>query len=585
MKSNFITKTEAFLEKKPVWIIGFVLLCLSFIPCLILGGDSIFFIHDQYDGALLTYILNAKYLFENVTVYPEWLNGVPMSSMSVPAPLLVLLYLFLEPSKALIMQYIILSIVGFVGMYLCLYKFLKQKTISTAVALLFALLPYMPIYGHCVVGLPLLLYAFICLYEKKHIIFAYLSIVFIGLTTSLVMIGYACLAIGGIAFLIFLIKRKKVYHYYGGYILLLLTYILSNINLIVDMFSPNSSFVSHREEFVLNSLPFFDTFKTLFTNGDIYAPTCNRYLIIPILLVQIIQCFRYKQLSDTEKKVFKATWLCYGLIVILCLQYAFFYLEPVVSLRAHLPSAFKHFQFQRIYMLSPMLWYFMAGFCIWQIWQAYIRTKKYITSLLVSLGKVLVICLFIFMTVITIRRESIYRLNLNQIQMAPMDLGTSFNEYFMEDVYSRIEDYIGKEQSSYKVASLGVDPAIAAYNGFYCIDGYSNNYSLEYKHAFRKIIAKELEKNEELQSYFDGYGSRCYIFAAETGTSHSVEKQYDYTYMDLELDTKVLKDLGCSYLFAAAPIDEGLAISMNLELLHSFTSETAPYIIYLYEVL
>ena len=186
------------------------------------------------------------------------------------------------------------------------------------------------------------------------------------------------------------------------------------------------------------------------------------------------------------------------------------------------------------------------------------------------------------MTAVTIRRASVYRLNLNQVQNPYMDFGTSFSEYFIEDVYSQIEDYIGKEQSSYKVASLGIDPAIAMYNGFYCIDGYSNNYPLSYKHAFRKIIEKEIEKSEALQFYFDGWGSRCYLFAAETYTSYSIKKSSNFVYQDLELNSDALKELGCDYLFAAAPIED--AAQMELVLLNSFTSDSSAYTIYLYEV-
>lgn len=40
-------------------------------------------------------------------------------------------------------------------------------------------------------------------------------------------------------------------------------------------------------------------------------------------------------------------------------------------------------------------------------------------------------------------------------------------------------------------------------HGFYTVDGYSNNYPLEYKHRFREVIAAELEKNEEVRVYFD----------------------------------------------------------------------------------
>ena len=64
----------------------------------------------------------------------------------------------------------------------------------------------------------------------------------------------------------------------------------------------------------------------------------------------------------------------------------------------------------------------------------------------------------------------------------------------------------------YRVASIGIHPAIAQYNGFYTLDTYNNFYPLSYKHEFRKIIEKELEKNKKIRNYFDAWGGRCYFF-------------------------------------------------------------------------
>lgn len=80
-----------------------------------------------------------------------------------------------------------------------------------------------------------------------------------------------------------------------------------------------------------------------------------------------------------------------------------------------------------------------------------------------------------------------------------------------------IDDAIGRDKSTYRVAHLGISPAPSLMHGFYTVDGYSNNYSLEYKHRFREVIAEELEKNEEVRVYFDLWGNRCYLFNSITG--------------------------------------------------------------------
>ena len=58
----------------------------------------------------------------------------------------------------------------------------------------------------------------------------------------------------------------------------------------------------------------------------------------------------------------------------------------------------------------------------------------------------------------------------------------SFRDYYAVDVLDQVQEYLrentGEEPQDYRVVSLGIDPAAALYHGFYCLDGYSNNYSL-----------------------------------------------------------------------------------------------------------
>ena len=71
---------------------GLVLSCLFMIPYFLLGGGSIVTYHDQLDGELFSYLLTAKYLFTDIRVYPEIMNGLPAAGAVPPAPLFVLLY-------------------------------------------------------------------------------------------------------------------------------------------------------------------------------------------------------------------------------------------------------------------------------------------------------------------------------------------------------------------------------------------------------------------------------------------------------------------------------------------------------------
>ena len=88
------------------------------------------------------------------------------------------------------------------------------------------------------------------------------------------------------------------------------------------------------------------------------------------------------------------------------------------------------------------------------------------------------------------------------------------------------------------------------------MDGYSNNYPLEYKHRFREVIAPEIEKNEEVRVYFDTWGNRCYLFNSITGNYMRLQKGNTLVYEGLEFDMEALRELGCEYLFSGAEIGD-----------------------------
>ncbi len=106
----------------------------------------------------------------------------------------------------------------------------------------------------------------------------------------------------------------------------------------------------------------------------------------------------------------------------------------------------------------------------------------------------------------------------------------------------RLEEVIGRDMETYRVAHLGMSPAPSLMHGFYTVDGYSNNYPLEYKHLFRRVIEKELLKNEQTRLYFDEWGSRCYLFNGATGNAWMLVKTTDVKYMGLEFDMEALRD-------------------------------------------
>ena len=159
----------------------------------------------------------------------------------------------------------------------------------------------------------------------------------------------------------------------------------------------------------------------------------------------------------------------------------------------------------------------------------------------------------------------------------------SVKEFYDVELFSEIKDYIGLPQDEYRVASIGLHPAIAQYNGFYTLDSYNNFYPLTYKYQFRKIIEKELAKNKKIRTYFDEWGGRCYLFTDELGKHYMFKKSSKKKLKTIQLQTDVFKEMGGRYIFSAVPIINEDENKLRLE--KEFTTKKSVWKIYLYRVL
>jgi len=110
---------------------------------------------------------------------------------------------------------------------------------------------------------------------------------------------------------------------------------------------------------------------------------------------------------------------------------------------------------------------------------------------------------------------------------------SSFDSYYKFEIYKKIKLFVG----SNRVASIGVDPMIAAMNDINVIDGYYNIYHLSYKKKFRKIIEEELNQNNVLKDYYDNWGNRVYMFYNDKN--------------NLLLNFKEAKNLGAEYIISS----------------------------------
>lgn len=96
--------TERRKMKKPenVWfLLGALAVLAMGIPYLILGKDAIFVYHDQLDGEVIAYLLQARHLWDGSGILPEFMNGASRTAPYHAGTGLRMLYRLLPAETAL----------------------------------------------------------------------------------------------------------------------------------------------------------------------------------------------------------------------------------------------------------------------------------------------------------------------------------------------------------------------------------------------------------------------------------------------------------------------------------------------------
>ncbi len=262
---------------------------------------------------------------------------------------------------------------------------------------------------------------------------------------------------------------------------------------------------------------------------------------------------RYKKLQEEGRRLYKVLLGVEGLIIVHALLHGLFTSPFILDWQNKQSGILHYFQFDRCSWIYPTLWWSAAGISFGIVWKDLLIRSK--------LLKIFIFLILILPTVNLLKTELVLYDNINQYNNGSHITGLpTWKEYYMEDTLQLVDEYIGRDKKEYKIAHLGMSPAPSLVYGFYTIDGYSNNYSLEYKYEFRTIIEKELSKDETLRNYFDMWGSRCLLYVADSG---DYSKYSDYKFENIELDYTKMKQMGCDYILSAKEIisdSEGLKL-------------------------
>ncbi|MFD2617146.1 DUF6044 family protein [Terrilactibacillus laevilacticus] len=544
-------------------IVACIVLIVYLSPLYILGGNAHIRIHDNLDSNITWYkiLTQSGELFGSInSTIPQVINGIPRNTFGTEFSGIVWLHALFPTMVAYALSQTLTRVFAFIGMYLLLKKhFIKDPDLSfirVGVSLAFALTPFWPSGMLSTLGMPLALWAFLNIRSNQSTWKDWLTLTLLPFYSSFVLGFFFFLtAMGFVWIRDVIVNRKWNIRFLLSTAYMTTIYLIIEYRLVYSLIIPEAP--TSRNEFVSSTLSLPHTIKLIFKNyllGHTHDMTLHTPFL-PLLFIALWMVFKRKTWVSDKRFVFLM-----GLNFILSVWYAFWFYKGWEPLKERI-SLLNTFNFARFHFLRPLVIYLLLALSCQMLWKLRGKWRK-IAIIFLSFQ---IIFLFLY------NEEIRYRV-----------IGEpSVNQFYSTHLFNKIDHYIGKPKSSYRVASIGIHPSIAQYNGFYTLDTYNNFYPLSYKHQFRKIIAKELDKNYQLKTYFDHWGNRCYIFVNELGKHYNFEKHSHKKIKHLQLNITAFEKLGGRYIFSAVPIEN--AKQDHLKFLKSFSDSKSVWKIYLYE--
>ena len=565
MMPSFYEKTlNAGDTRKRLFFLSIAIIVIYVLPLFVQGEDTHILIHDNIDS----FLIHPKLLIESGTVFASSDSIVPQINMprivlGSELNLTVLLTYLLSPLYAYLTLFVITHMTAFMGMYLLLRAHFIQEEgkdyLNIMVALCFGLLPFLPAGGLSVAGQPLVLYSFLNLRARKQSITDWLILLVIPLHSSLVYSFLFLLASVGIIWLYDLVKKRDLNPVFLISIAFM-SLIFACVEYKLVLFQLHPFFVSHRYEFGLhhgNNLILRWSLRTgilLFILGQYHAHSLQK-LFIGFSFILTLATFTLN--GKSRSLLSKQFFILLGVTILISLYYGIWFSWIVFQIKAAIPLV-RIFDFSRFHWLLPLLWHLIFALSLLFITKAFARTGKHIVYVLIA-GQIF-FCFYMSDFALEIRQNEI-----------------TYKEFFAKEQFREIGEHIGEPKEDYRVISIGMHPSIALFNGFYTADFYLNNYPLEYKHRFRKVIAREIEKDPELERYYDEWGSRLYAFTNDLKRDYFGGRT-NIPISHLDYDLKAMRELGIKYVISRVPINSPFIF------MRQFSHPDSAWDIYLYKV-
>ncbi|RSK45020.1 DUF6044 family protein [Hymenobacter rigui] len=528
-----------------VWAV-LVLLVLS-LAYVAPAGHTYILIDDNLDTELaVPYVLvqEGKALdYRPQTVVPHLMHGLPRTALRPGLQPLVGLMALLPPLPAYLLHELLVRLVGLLGMYLVLRRFGLpgggQAGLCAVLALAWAVLPTYTAYGVSVLGQPWVVWALLQLRAGRRPVASYLVLMGFALWSSLVLAGLFVLAGAGLALAYDAWRTRRIaWRAVLGLVVLALGYLVVEYPLVVSVLI-SRQFVPHRLEFDYARLTPGGVGAGLiasvryFLLGQYHASAFAR--LAPLLAAgSAVTLLPDSPIRKRLRRQLAAAMILLMLLAVFC----GFYPTLIGAVQRMVP-ALGAFNFTRFHFLTPLAWFGVLVLALRHLPASRAVWALAVLQLAVGLG-------MNSEWTLNVRRQ------LGHLPATEPTYAAFVAPALFHQIQTDIQQQTGQLPAAYRVACLGMPPAVASLNNFYTLDAYQNNYPLAYKHQFRQLTAGELAKDAALRTYFDAWGNRCYLFSAELGKNFRVGALPEHVVQHWTFNAAAFRQLGGQYVLSAA---------------------------------
>jgi len=472
----------------------------------------------------------------------------------------LLLVYFFDVFTAHWLNKLLILAIGFVSMFYFLKHEVKQPVVYCfGLSLIWATLAFYPHRGVSIAALPLIFTVFGHLREGRYRTRGLVLICCYVLYSMFVLAGMYIWSIFAVISIYWMIKDKKLNpHLLSGLALWIVAYLVVDYQLVYAFFF-QEGFVSHRREMsyqisIWSGMWPWDFLSGKYHSGVFYWPG---YFWLAIVFT--VFCLARNNSKRDNPLFFYA---CLATVIALgCSMISLFsWMDLAGEVLASLHS------------LNLLRFSFFLPFALFAVLLIGFSNIKFV-------GKKGAMLFLIGINVFIYQYE--WRNTMNgYIPVLPYRTPT-YREYFAVQQYEAVKNHFGEEVDQMTFGHINLPPAVSVYNGLRAVDGYLQNYALDYKHRIRKVIGGELIKNEVLADHFDDWGNKCYLQNATYPDMFDLYKwkqsdpiqQLDFNYALLK------KDLGVLYLLSSVKI-----MDSRLELVKLFLDQDSAWDIYLYSI-